>query len=118
MSVHEYARREESRIRLIEEEHLNATEGYMLCDASRIALKDTWMGEDATSGDIFRASRSEFGRCVSKVYIDTEDGPKAIGWVFLKRDRYEDTDEPFLHETWITLLERHEVKVERDYASV
>ena len=95
---------------LIEETHLNATEGYMLGEPTRIALEDTWMGEDATPGDIFRSARSEFGRCVSKVYVDGENGPRAIGWVFVKLNRYEDTNEPYLHETWVCLLKRHETR--------
>lgn len=76
----------------------------------RIDLADTWMGGDATPGDIFRASQKEFGRCISRAYIDTAEGVKAIGWVFVKRDRYEDTGETFLHETWVTLLTEYDAR--------
>jgi hypothetical protein len=41
-----------------------------------------------------------------------------VGWVFLKRDKYEDTGETFLHETWVTLLKRHETIIEREYEEV
>jgi hypothetical protein len=56
-------------------------------------------------GDIFRYSQKEFGRCVSKVYQDTKDGVKAVGWVFQKRERYEDSRETFIHETWVSLYD-------------
>ena len=56
-------------------------------------------------GDIFRYSQKEFGRCVSKVYLDTDDGVKQIGWVFQKRERYEDSKETFIHETWVSLYD-------------
>ena len=103
---------------IIEETHVNETEGYMLGEPIRIALEDTFLGADATPGDIYRFALGEYGRCVSKVYVDAEGGPKAIGWVFQKRDHYEDTGEPFIHETWVTLLTRYEERVERDYAEV
>lgn len=103
---------------LIEETHVNATEGYLMGEPSRIALEDTIFGEEGTPGEIFRFARSEYGRCTSKVYVDTEDGPKAIGWVFVKREQYEDAPETYLHETWVTLLERYEVRTERDYAGI
>jgi folate-dependent phosphoribosylglycinamide formyltransferase PurN len=68
-------------------------------------LADTYMGEDATIGDIFRASQKEHGRCVSKVYQDTDEGIIAVGWVFQKRERYEDSRETYIHETWISLYD-------------
>lgn len=81
----------------ISETHRNVTEGYRMGDV------DPYESYLTTAGDAFRAMRKEYGRCTGKVYYDSETGPQAIGWVFLKLDRYEDTREPFLHETWITL---------------
>ena len=52
------------------------------------------------TGELFRAFKKEAGRCVSRVYHD-EHGP--IGWVFEKLVDYEDTGEPFLMETWVTV---------------
>lgn len=54
-------------------------------------------------GKLYRSCLKEYGRCTGKVYIDTPQGAKAIGWVFLKRAKYDDCSETFLLETWITL---------------
>jgi len=53
-------------------------------------------------GNIFRWCQKEFGRCTGKVYV--KNGIH-VGWIFLKREQYEDSRETFLHETWITLVE-------------
>jgi hypothetical protein len=69
-------------------------------------LADTYMGEDATPGELYRAMRSEYGRCTGKVYVDrSEGGPKTIGWYFVKRDRYEDTGESYLRGAWVIVGE-------------
>jgi hypothetical protein len=57
-----------------------------------------------TPGELYRAMVREYGRCTSRVYIDSTDAkPVAIGWVFVKRQQYEDSPETFLKETWVTL---------------
>jgi hypothetical protein len=60
----------------------------------------------------------EYGRCQSTVYIDTEDGAKAIGWVFVKRMPYSDApNESYLQETWVTVHEAPPTRtVEYHYA--
>jgi hypothetical protein len=70
-------------------------------------LADTWMGEDATMGELYRAMRDEYGRCMSKVYRDDpEHGePLHIGWFFESRQRYEDTGEPYLRGAWVIVGE-------------
>ena len=53
---------------------------------------------------LFLSCQREFGRCVSKVYVDQADKEAmAIGWVFQKRVKYSDCNETYLQETWITL---------------
>jgi hypothetical protein len=80
-------------------------------------------------GDLFRFLRSEYGRCTSKMYVDTlelgpapartKTAPKVIGWVFVKRDRYEDTGEPYLLETWVTVHEKRPTRtVKYHYADL
>lgn len=83
-------------------------------------FSDTYLSvdEDTPIGDIFRMFQREYGRCVSKVYIDTEDGVKAIGWVFQKREKYEDSDKTYIREVWITLLDKYETRVEREYHTI
>ena len=79
---------------------------YHMCDDIVTDLGDTYMGEDASIGDIYRASQKEHGRCISKVYIG--DGIP-VGWVFVKREKYEDDPkQSYLHETWISLLDKDE----------
>ena len=84
-----------------------------------IDAADTVFDEDSPTltGDIFRWSQREYGRCVGKVYVDNPEsdlqgdaGGTAIqcGWVFVKRQKYEDCNETFLMETWVTLLDKDE----------
>ena len=82
-------------------------------------LADTYMDEDATVGDIYRASAKEYGRCTSKVYIDTKSrGVIAVGWVFVKRTKYDDSNETYLAETWVTLLDKDETQHIREYHEI
>lgn len=64
--------------------------------------------EGMTKGEMFRWFRGRYGRCVSRVYADVDGETMQVGWCFQKRERYEDTGETFLHETWITLPEQDE----------
>jgi hypothetical protein len=57
-------------------------------------------------GKLFRYCQKEFGRCVSRVYIDTADEEAApVGWVFQKRVEYDDCNKTYLRETWVTLFQ-------------
>lgn len=58
-----------------------------------------------TPGELYRFLQKEYGRCTSAIYIDTQEGTKRIGWVFLKRAKYRDCDDTYLQETWVTLHE-------------
>lgn len=57
-------------------------------------------------GLLFRNVQRFHGRCESKVYVDTQEGTCAVGWVFAKTEAYLDTGEPYVRETWITLHDR------------
>ena len=92
---------------LISESYINTTEGYRFGDSDPY---EPWT-EDI--GQLFKALQKEYGRCVSRVYIDVPDQPTPmpIGWVFRKRMRYEDarTNTPkdyYTREVWITLHDR------------
>jgi hypothetical protein len=58
-----------------------------------------------TTGELFRACQREHGRCIGAVYVDRPgagEPPMRVGWVFLKREAYDDAPrETYLHETWI-----------------
>ena len=85
---------------LIMEATINKTEGHMIGEG------EPYEPFTQELGKLYRALVKENGRCLGKVRLDFKDGSThEIGWVFLKRAKYEDTGEPFLLETWVTLLE-------------
>jgi hypothetical protein len=98
---------------LVELEHVNATEGVHISEPYIEVY-----GGVKTIGDVYRMMLSEYGRCLGKIYVDTTVSVKdhgcgahpetktiAIGWTFLKRQRYDDDPtRSFLLETWVTLL--------------
>ncbi len=95
---------------LISESYINETEGYQ--------IGDTEPYEPFTDdvGELFRHCQREFGRCRSKVYVDTDDGSRAIGWVFEKLDAYEDAGGHYLRHVWVTLHTKEPTRtVERHY---
>lgn len=83
----------------VSEVYINATEGYTFGDS------DVYESFTNDTGKLYRSCQREYGRCVSKAYIDPADGgkPRAIGWVFVGRQQYEDTGETYLREVWVTL---------------
>lgn len=57
-----------------------------------------------TLGELYRSLAKVYGRCTSHVFIDGPDGkPQKVGWVFVKREPYDDVPETFLCETWVTV---------------
>ena len=68
-------------------------------------------------GELYRSCLKGYGRCTGRVYVDLKSGgSKAIGWVFLKRVKYDDCNETFLLETWITLHEQEPTRtIEHHY---
>jgi hypothetical protein len=70
----------------------------------RLGLGESDVYETFTDnrGDLYRSLQKTYGRCVSKVYHGEKD-PKEIGWVFVQRQKYQDADETYLQETWVTV---------------
>lgn len=86
----------------IQESYVNATKGHRFGESE---IYDT--GKE-TPGELYRACMKEYGRCASKVYVDTASGPRPIGWVFVSRQRYDDArdnrpESYYVRETWITV---------------
>ena len=82
----------------IKEIYTNKTENYIIGDSGEFKTFT------ASKGKLFNALQKEHGRCVSKMYRDNSlYGPLCIGWVFEKIEYYEDTQEPYLSETWVKL---------------
>lgn len=93
-------------------------------------IKEVWINQtkDYSYGDsgyyepftddkrkLFKALSKEYGRCASKVYVDTKEGTKAVGWVFEKSMKYTDCNKKYIQETWVTLYEDDPETVTRDY---
>ena len=83
---------------LISETFVNVDKGY------RFGETEPYKPYTEDVGRLFRDMQPEYGRCVSSVYVDQKDGPpKRIGWVFQRKDRYEDSGETYTREVWVTL---------------
>lgn len=107
----------------VEISSMNKTEGYLFYYEDVVK----WDRCETTS-EVYKTALASFGRCISKMYIDTdaaegernkkpeEDKPKHIGWVFEKKTKYEDVDEYYIEETWATpLLDYRDERI-REYA--
>jgi hypothetical protein len=65
------------------------------------------------TGGLYARLAGEYGRCTSKVYLDTKSrGTIAIGWVFQKKVEYDDayryddkSKREYLREVWVTIME-------------
>lgn len=82
----------------------NETESRRFSDWSE-PVEDWLLTDDGTPdmGHIYRLSQSEYGVCRSSVYVDTRTGTHKVGWYFESRQRYEDTNEPYLRGAWVTV---------------
>ena len=88
---------------LISESFVDATEG---CRYGETDPYEPYWHDDTPLSKIFRILQREWGKCVSKVYIDRTDGEVwHIGYVFQRKMRYEDTGEPYIREVWVTFHE-------------
>lgn len=84
------------------EKYINKTEGYGFGDSG----DEPYETFSAFPGELYRASRNEYGRCTGKVYADREDGSTIhVGWVFEKKMTYDDfmSKETYIREVWVTL---------------
>lgn len=88
---------------LIQETYVNKSEGY------RLGETEPYEPYTDDIGELFRELQREYGRCVGKCYVDKKDGSsQAIGWVFQKRQKYDDCNETFLSEVWVTLYKSYD----------
>jgi hypothetical protein len=84
----------------------NETAGHIFSEWSEPV--EDWLTRDDGSPDlgaIYRLSQQEYGVCRSSVYVDPAAGgpPRKVGWYFESRQRYEDTNEPYLRGAWVTV---------------
>lgn len=96
---------------IVLEECINADRGYIIHSDKRSVRA-------ASIGELFRTMSREHGRCISKLFWDRPDGSaQHVGWAFQKRDRYKNTGEPYLRETWVAVLARPDERI-RHYADL
>lgn len=90
---------------LIRETFVNKTKNHTFS-------KTDWY-EPFTSdrGKLFRELQREYGRCGSKMYVDTPAGPKQTGWVFENKMEYTDYrgrgDRYYVREVWVHVKEEN-----------
>lgn len=81
-------------------------------DVEEWDICETWQ-------EVYKTALKEYGRCISKIYVDCKDGiTKHIGWVFQKRAKYEDNNNTYLQETWVIPYKTYVQRciVEKEYA--
>lgn len=84
----------------VKEDFINETKGYIFGEGN-------WYEPYTENrGRLFRDMQREYGRCVSRIYVDTIDGPpKTTGWVFQSRQEYEDSHDTYIREVWVNVRE-------------
>lgn len=57
-------------------------------------------------GELFKTLRTEFGKATC-MYVGEGEGVQ-VGWVFLRKLKYDDSKETFLREVWVEVYEKDE----------
>lgn len=99
-------------------ENKSVNEGETIIAEQKLWVKETYINETnrcrigevdyyetaySRTGDLFRALRKEYGKA-QKMYIDCgDDRARQIGWVFTRREKYDDCDETFVRQVWVTV---------------
>jgi hypothetical protein len=85
----------------IREHYVNAT------TRSRFGDSESYDTHFDARSELFRFCLKEYGRCISKMYVDHSFyGTLCVGWVFQKRKQYDDCKDTYLQETWVELTDR------------
>lgn len=80
---------------LMNEAWVNRTENHQLGESG---IYETYF---TNISQAYAECIKSYGRCVGKIYVDSpEKKAMHIGWVFRKREKYEDCNEYFVKETW------------------
>lgn len=92
---------------------INKSENYIFGDD----IMDISETEIETLADLYKYCSKEYGKCVSKMYVDRIKDAIHIGYVFEKAVEYEDTKEKYIRETWAS-IEHYIEKTDRKYIEV
>lgn len=83
----------------IHETLVNKTKGHRFYDE----VTET---DCTTTGELYRHLMIEYGRCTGKVYLDSKDGKVwHIGWCFEKKMKYDDCNDTYIREAWVSVIE-------------
>ena len=89
----------------IQETYVNRTKGYMY-EQTEIVETHT-----ETLGELFKKCQKEFGRCESKMFVDTANphDPMQVGWVFVRDCLYDDgharnKEDWYTREVWVLVF--------------
>lgn len=82
----------------IRETYVNLDKGW------RFGESDVYETDFDDKGKLYRSLVREYGRCTGKMYVDLKGGRTIeAGWVFVKRMQYDDSNETYLREVWVSL---------------
>ena len=111
---------------MVHETYVNDTEGHMIGESD---WYEAWTGN---RGELSRALRKEYGGCISRMYRDVrvlvpepqpgcEQAPRGwrygvatVGWVFSRRERFEDArgNDPekdyYTREVWVEVRQQEQ----------
>jgi len=87
---------------LIEESYINRTENCRCGESGK------YRPFTDNTGELYKSLVKEYGRCIGKIYIDTAEGVKSVGWVFQKKCKYDDCNKYYLQEVWVTLYKKED----------
>jgi hypothetical protein len=86
---------------LIQEEYIEITADNKIYSLGESGLFEPFIDNIL---QLFRTFQSEYGKCISKLYIDLPDSDAhPVGWIFEKRVKYSDSKETYLQQVWVTL---------------
>ncbi len=103
----------EKTIYHLTENHINKTENYCICEDS-IDIEDSTI---SNLKELYRYGLKEYGKCTGKVYQENYSITKHVGYVFTQKRKYEDTNETYLAETWLT-IEHYTETTTRKYLDI
>ncbi len=80
-------------------------ETFVNVDRDAIFGQGDWIETSSyTLGDLYRSLRAEYGACTGKQYSERVGKPDVqSGWVFRKRMKYEDSNDTYIREVWVSV---------------
>ena len=90
--------------------YVNATLGHCIGE-SELPVSEIFCAR--TEGDLVLIPRkelfddlvSDYGRCIGRVYFDSEERTIPVGWVFESRQKYQDDpSQTYLRKVWVSFV--------------